>query len=85
MITNIAADLRTDANRVREAIATTRIPILIISGDHDISAPVENWYALSGRLPTAQHVVFPEAGHAPHHQYPETVAAYIRSFVRTAP
>jgi len=81
MLETVGPDIRADAEHVRDALKATTVPILIISGDHDISFPVENWYALSGQLPTAQHIVFPSAGHGPHHQYPETVAAYIAAFV----
>jgi pimeloyl-ACP methyl ester carboxylesterase len=81
MLQTVGPDIRADAEHVRDALKTTNVPILIISGDHDISFPVENWYALSGQFPTAQHIVFPSAGHGPHHQYPEIAAAYIAAFV----
>jgi pimeloyl-ACP methyl ester carboxylesterase len=61
----------------------TTIPILHVGGDHDIIFPVENWYALNGQLPTLQLLSYPSAGHAPHHQHPEAVAAHIATFVRT--
>lgn len=83
MLQSVGADIRTDPEHVRAAIAATTVPILIISGDHDISFPVQNWYALSGELPTAQHIVFPSAGHGPQHQYPEAAAAYITAFIQT--
>jgi pimeloyl-ACP methyl ester carboxylesterase len=84
ILKSVGSDIRADREHVRDALMITRVPILILSGDHDISLPVENWYALSRKLPTAQHVVFPAAGHAPHHQYPEAAAASITTFIRTA-
>jgi pimeloyl-ACP methyl ester carboxylesterase len=82
VLQSIATDAGADSEHVREAIQKTSVPILIVSGDHDIAFPVENWYALSGKLPTAQHIVFPVAGHGPQHQYPEAAAEHIRTFIR---
>ena len=83
ILQTVGSDIRADGEHVRDAIMTTAVPILIISGDHDISFPVQNWYTLSGELPTAQHIVFPSAGHGPQHQYPEAAAAYIAAFIQT--
>jgi pimeloyl-ACP methyl ester carboxylesterase len=62
----------------------TAVPILHVGGDHDIIFPVENWYALSGQLPTLQLLTYPRAGHGPHQQHPEAVAQYVTTFVGTA-
>jgi len=83
ILQTVGADIRSDTEHVRDAIMATEVPILIISGDHDISFPVQNWYTLSGELPTSHHIVFPSAGHGPHHQYPEVAAAYITAFIQT--
>lgn len=68
---------------VLAALMATTVPVLHIGADHDIAFPVENWYVLNGRLPTLQLLTYPQAGHAPHHQHPEAVAAYIGTFLRT--
>jgi pimeloyl-ACP methyl ester carboxylesterase len=60
---------------------TTHIPVLALSGDHDIIFPVENWHAKSDLWPTLFVVTWPECGHGPHHQYPELSADVIKSFV----
>jgi pimeloyl-ACP methyl ester carboxylesterase len=65
------------------ALKHTRIPILHIGGDHDIAFPVENWYALNQQLPTVQLITYPQAGHGPHHQYPEAAAKHIAAFIQT--
>ncbi|MCW5802851.1 MAG: alpha/beta hydrolase [Deltaproteobacteria bacterium] len=62
-------------------LQSTSVPILHVGADHDIIFPVENWYALSGRLPTLQLVTFPRAGHGAHHQHPVAAASHIASFV----
>lgn len=69
------------ADAVLAALKTTRVPILHIGGDHDISFPVENWYALNRQLPTLQLVTFPQTGHGPQHQHPEAAAAIVEAFV----
>lgn len=63
----------------------TDIPVLALSGDHDIIFPVENWYALNEVWPTLFVVTFPDSGHGPQHQYPEFAAEVIASFVRNTP
>lgn len=73
------------AEQVLLALKQTEIPILHIGGDHDISFPVENWYALNPELATLQLLTFPRTGHAPQHQHPEASADAIASFVRTRP
>jgi pimeloyl-ACP methyl ester carboxylesterase len=73
------------ADAILQMLKHTTIPVLHVGGDHDIIFPVENWYALSGQLPTLQLLTYPQAGHGPQHQYPDAVAACIGSFVRSTP
>lgn len=75
------AGYREDKANFREQLKTTKTPILVISGDHDISFAVENWFALNRQLPTAQIIVYPQTGHAPQHQYPELTVNYITNFI----
>jgi pimeloyl-ACP methyl ester carboxylesterase len=70
-----------DPYNAREMLTTTNIPILVISGDHEICFPPENWFELNRKLPTTQVVIIPRAGHGPQHQFPEMVAAYIHAFI----
>lgn len=76
----VAGNVEDDASR-QKFIGTTK-PVLAISGDRDISFPVENWYALTREMATTQQIVFPHTGHAPHHQYPELAADYIKNFIK---
>jgi len=71
------------ADAVLAALKSTTIPILHVGGDHDVSFPVENWYALNGQLSTLQLLTFPQAGHGPQHEHPVAVAEHIATFVRT--
>ncbi|TVZ15637.1 alpha/beta fold hydrolase [Maribacter sp. MAR_2009_72] len=70
-----------DKDNFRTAYQTTTIPILVISGDHDISFALENWYPMLGKAPTLRLIVLPESGHAPHFQYPNETSAYIKAFL----
>ncbi len=70
------------SEEVLQALKTTNVPILHLSGDHDLSLPVENWYALSGQLPTMNLTTYPRAGHGAFFQYPEMAAAHIAAFIK---
>ena len=58
------------------------VPLLVISGDHDIACPVENWLELVRDWKSLHLVTLPQAGHGPHHQEPHYCADVIASFVR---
>lgn len=70
-----------DKENFRIAFSTLDIPILVLSGDHDISFATENWFPLLKNAPSLQHIIFPAAGHAPMFQYPELSVKYINSFL----
>jgi pimeloyl-ACP methyl ester carboxylesterase len=63
-------------------LSTTEIPMLVISGDHDVVFPVENWYALNRRWRSLHLMTFPQAGHGPQHEHPRVCADLMASFVR---
>jgi pimeloyl-ACP methyl ester carboxylesterase len=69
------------SEEVLQALKNTNVPMLHLAGDHDLSVPVENWYALSGQLPTMSLITYPRAGHAAIFQYPEMAAAQIAAFI----
>ena len=75
-------DFVKDPYNARQKLTTTTIPILVISGDHEVCFPPENWFELNRKLPTTQVVVIPRSGHGPQHQYPEMTANYIHAFIQ---
>lgn len=75
------AGFREDKENFRDQLKTTKTPILIICGDHDISFAVENWYPFTRQLTNAQLITFFKSGHGPQHQYPELTAKYIINFI----
>jgi len=78
---NAIEDFREDKYDILGKLTESKIPILIIMGDHDICFHVEDWYPLVGKLPTIQLIVMPQAGHAVQHQYPDLTAKYITAFI----
>lgn len=76
--------LAEDKDNFREAYKTLETPVLVISGDNDISFAVENWFPLLQNAPTVQHIIFPDTGHAPHFQYPELTTDYIKIFLNNS-
>lgn len=70
-----------DKEGLREKLKKTAVPILVISGDNDISAAVENWFPLLRELPTVQIIILPHTGHGPQHQEPILTAGYINTFL----
>ncbi|MFT3822791.1 MAG: alpha/beta hydrolase [Chitinophagaceae bacterium] len=75
---------REDPLKFREQFATTKTPVLVICGDHDVSFPVENWFPMIHKISTAQLIIMPQTGHGPQHQHPLLVAEYIRAFIANA-
>ncbi len=73
---------REDKLNFREAYKMLERPVMVISGDHDISFATENWFPLLRNAPTIQHIIMSDAGHAPQHQYPELSAGYIKLFLK---
>jgi pimeloyl-ACP methyl ester carboxylesterase len=74
------ADCIADKDGLREKILTSKVPMLLLIGDHDISFPIQNWYVLTKKLEATQLVVFPRTGHGPQHEFPQQSADFIRSF-----
>lgn len=77
-------EFATDELGVRSYLEQTSLPILVLSGNHDIVCPFENWYDLTRKFPTTQLVVFPFAGHGPQHEYVDESVGYIVTFIESA-
>lgn len=67
--------------KARTFLASAGIPILALSGEHDIVFPIEGWYALTRQYTSLQIIMLPQAGHGPQQQYPELTAAYVHNFI----
>ncbi len=73
--------MKEDKLSFREGYKTLKSPVLVISGDHDISFATENWFPLLRNAPIMQHIILNDAGHGPQHQHPELTAGYINLFL----
>lgn len=73
--------MKEDKLNFREGYKALKSPVLVISGDHDISFATENWFPLLKNAPAMQHIIFNDAGHGPQHQHPELTAGYINLFL----
>jgi pimeloyl-ACP methyl ester carboxylesterase len=73
--------MREDKLNFREGYKTLKSPVLVISGDHDISFATENWFPLLRNAPTMQHIILNDTGHGPQHEHPELTARYINVFL----
>lgn len=78
---NCGDDFAADPYKAREKLTTMKTPMIVISADHEVCFPPENWFALNRKLPTTQVIVIPQSGHGVQHQYPELVAKYITAFL----
>jgi pimeloyl-ACP methyl ester carboxylesterase len=73
-----------DDGGYRDFLESTATPILVISGDHDIGFPAENWFNLTRKWRSLFLSVLPRSGHGVQHQYPELVAYMIGCFVESS-
>jgi pimeloyl-ACP methyl ester carboxylesterase len=75
-------DFAADPYKAREKLSKIKTPMLVISADHEVCFPPENWFALNRQLPNTQLIVIPQSGHGVQHQYPELVSNYIIAFLK---
>jgi pimeloyl-ACP methyl ester carboxylesterase len=58
-----------------------RLPVLVVNGTEDIVIPTINSYILQQFLPDAQLILYPDANHGAHFQYPELFVRHARIFL----
>jgi len=56
-------------------------PVLVANGEHDRMVPTRNSYDLAKRLPNAQLLIYPDAGHGGIFQYHEDFVSKARAFL----
>jgi pimeloyl-ACP methyl ester carboxylesterase len=56
-------------------------PTLVVNGGKDIMVPTVNSFILQQTLPDARLIIFPNAGHGSHFQYPQEFAEYAVRFL----
>jgi pimeloyl-ACP methyl ester carboxylesterase len=55
--------------------------LLLIAGERDVVAPLENTQKLAAAVSNSQLEVIPKVGHLTHYETPDQVAALIEGFV----
>ena len=58
-----------------------RLPVLVVNGSDDIVIPTINSYILQQFLPNAELILYPDAGHGAHFQYPALFVRHARIFL----
>lgn len=64
-----------------DRLANVKLPVLVVSGSHDVMIPTANSYNLSQQLPNGELIVYPDSGHGSLFQYPERFARDVARFV----
>ena len=80
MQTWFAAMLHTDITPLLPAV---RVPALIIAGEHDPAVPPAQASLIAARIPTAQKVIIPGAGHHPFYEQPRAFRSAVRDWLQT--
>jgi pimeloyl-ACP methyl ester carboxylesterase len=58
-----------------------RLPVLVVNGSNDIVIPTINSYILQQFLPSAELILYPDANHGSHFQYPQLFTRHARIFL----
>jgi pimeloyl-ACP methyl ester carboxylesterase len=69
--------LLADPRRYRTAMASIRVPVLLVHGDRDRLVPVAAARDIARRHPAWRYLELADVGHVPQLQVPETVAAEV--------
>ena len=77
--------IRTDLRPAHEKLARAGVPILAIFGEKDTVIPIASAEILRQRIPQAQIVVVPEAGHGLAYTHADQVSGAVLEFIRPEP
>ena len=61
--------------------ANIRVPVLIANGDNDIMVPTFNSHDMARRIPGAELVIYPDAGHGGIFQYHDQFVSKALAFL----
>ncbi|MNS22157.1 2-hydroxy-6-oxononadienedioate/2-hydroxy-6-oxononatrienedioate hydrolase [compost metagenome] len=68
-------------NQTPQDLGAIRQPVLVANGDHDMMVPSPNSVDLANRLPNAELVLYPDAGHGGIFQYHAAFTTKARAFL----
>jgi pimeloyl-ACP methyl ester carboxylesterase len=72
--------LRSNGDRFAD-LRNITVPTLVANGSRDVMLPTINSFYLQQNIPNAQLIIYPDAGHAPHFQYPDLFLAHAKLFL----
>jgi pimeloyl-ACP methyl ester carboxylesterase len=67
--------------RPYDYLKAIRQPALVVNGSTDVIIYTVNSYILQQNLPNAQLIIYPDAAHGSHHQYPELFVRHASMFL----
>jgi pimeloyl-ACP methyl ester carboxylesterase len=73
--------LLVDPRSYRTAMASVRVPVLMVQGDEDRLVPVAAARDIAGRHPDWQYLELPGVGHVPQLQVPEKLATEVLAWL----
>jgi pimeloyl-ACP methyl ester carboxylesterase len=73
--------LLVDPRSYRTAMASIRVPVLMVQGDEDRVVPVAAARDIAGRHPRWRYLELPGVGHVPQLQVPERLAAEVLAWL----
>jgi pimeloyl-ACP methyl ester carboxylesterase len=73
--------IETWGNQRPQDLGAIRQPVLVANGDHDIMVPSANSVDMAHRLPDAEWVLYPDAGHGGIFQYHDAFTSKARAFL----
>lgn len=74
--------LASHAVRPGDQLADVRVPVLVISGEHDRTVPTDESVRLAEELPDARLVVIPDSAHMPHEEQPAAFVQAMQEFCK---
>ncbi len=66
---------------LEERLGEVRVPVLVITGEHDRIVPPDQSIRLAEELPNAELVTIPICGHLPQEERPEAFVAAVSAFL----
>jgi pimeloyl-ACP methyl ester carboxylesterase len=67
--------------RPYDYLKTIRQPTLVVNGSNDVIIYTVNSFILQQQLPNAELILYPDANHGSHHQYPELFVRHVSMFL----
>jgi pimeloyl-ACP methyl ester carboxylesterase len=64
-----------------DRLGELKMPVLVMNGDNDLLVPTSQSWEMAVKIPNAQLVIYPKAGHGFLYQYASEVAEQVNTFL----